>query len=45
MELWASMQSGEADGGQTGIRTLGTRKRSQPFQGCAIDHSAICPED
>ena len=31
-------------GGQTGIRTLGTRKRSQPFQGCAIDHSAICPE-
>ena len=38
------MIPGEAGGGQTGIRTLGTRKRSQPFQGCAIDHSAICPE-
>ena len=42
-QLWASLQSGEADGGQTGIRTLETVTRLHTFQACAFDHSATCP--
>src|ERR1035437_5631848 len=31
-------------GGETGIRTLGTRKSTHAFQACALNHSAISPD-
>ena len=30
-------------GGETGIRTLGTREGTHTFQACALNHSAISP--
>ena len=31
------------NGGQGGIRTLGTLSRTHAFQACALNHSATCP--
>lgn len=33
----------ENNGGQGGIRTLGTLSRTHAFQACALNHSATCP--
>ena len=43
LQVCGEKVSANADGGETGIRTLETVSRLHAFQACAFDHSATSP--